>query len=104
MASISASKVPEIDEFVDRALEVFGEFLVGDAVNLPADPTSVAIPALVALRVESAAVPGDVVDFDRPFDLGIGPVGMDHRTRAEAERKLANKRPDAAPFEFVEHR
>ena len=66
-----------LDQLVDGAVEVVGEFEIGDAVDLPADSTSTAIAALVALRVVPPAVPADVVDLDAPSGRRIGAVGMD---------------------------
>ncbi len=60
--------MPQLDEFVDRGIETIGEFEIGDTIDLPADPAGVPIAPFVALRVESATVPGDVIHLDRPLD------------------------------------
>jgi hypothetical protein len=64
----------QVDQFTDGPIEVLAAFLVGDPVDLPSDPAGAPIAGLVRLRLESSAVPGDVVDLDPPLRDRVGAV------------------------------
>ena len=81
----------QVDEFADGAIEVLATFLVGDPVDLPSDPAGAPIAGLVRLRLESSAVPRDVVDLDAPLRHGVGAIEVDQDPVWEAERILADE-------------
>ena len=91
----------DLDEFVDRAVEVIVQFVVRHAIGLPADAAQPAIADLVALRLLAAGVPTGVVDFEGPLDCGVDTVRMNDLSAREGECELANEF-DAAVLERSE--
>ena len=102
-AQFAAPEPPQVDEFVDGGVETVSQLAIGDAVDLPSDSAGIPVTPLVALRVEPATVPGDVVHLDRPLDRRIGSVGMDQCSRRQPQRELSNEGLDPAPFEGIEN-
>ncbi len=90
------------NELIDDRVEVLGQFLIGDPFDLPTDEAGASIAGLVVLRIESAAVPGDVVDLECPPDGRVGAVGVDDGPVGEDDGVLAMQ-DDAAPFQRLQY-
>ena len=67
----------QVAEFVDHGVWVCCPFVIGDAIDLPADPSGIAVSDLVVLHFASAAMPGDVVDLDAPSGIRVGAIEVD---------------------------
>ena len=80
------------------------QFLIGDPLDLPAETSRSSVASLVALGVEPAPVPRDVIDLDRPAQFGHGTVEVDHRPVDEPQRVLADQGVHTATFERLQDR
>ena len=67
------------------------EFEVRHPIDLPTDAPRIAIAGLVTLRVETAAMPGDMVDFDGPSRFWITGIRVDDGSVAKVNRKLLDE-------------
>ena len=92
----------QVDELADGAIEVFAAFLIGDPVDLPSDPAGTAITGLVGLRLESPAVPCDMVDLDAPLRNRVSAIEVDHDPVDEPQGILADEH-DAVGLESSKH-
>lgn len=82
---LGVSQQEQIPELIHTGAEGIAEFLVGDSVDLPTDAPGLAIARLVAFGVESASMPGHVIDLDGPSHVGNGDIGMDQRSVRQAK-------------------
>jgi hypothetical protein len=67
----------EVAEFVDDRARVGRPLLVSDPIDLPSQPSCVAVPDLVVLCLASSAMPSDMVDLDAPPVFRVGAIEMD---------------------------
>jgi len=91
------------DDRGDLRRETVAQSLIGDSIDEPSRCARLAVPGLVALRFEAPAVPRDVVDLERPADRGVGDVGVDQDTVAQANRVLILERHESGPTQRAEH-
>ncbi len=92
----------QIDDLVDRFIESCIELDIGDAIDLPADATKPPVPSFVTLSIETAAVPCDVVDLERPTNLWQRRVGMNDDAVRQADRELTNQPDNTAPLQALQ--
>ncbi|MET0909135.1 MAG: hypothetical protein ABWZ99_06670 [Ilumatobacteraceae bacterium] len=55
------------------------------------------------MGIEAAAMPGDMVDLDRPTTDRVCRIRMDHDSGGESKGKLLHERTDAAPPQRIDH-
>ena len=84
-------------------VKFIGEFSIGDALDRPPSPLALSIPRLVVLRIETGSVPGDVIDFDRPPNIGEGAIGVDDGIVGKAHRMLPDEFRNAGALQCTEY-